>query len=295
MNTQIAEYSATAAALADLTDIYKGVVYDVATTKGMAEAKEGRKELRTLRVDLEKMRVSIKAPALERCRLIDAEAKEITAQLVALEDPIDAQIKAEENREKEAAMAKAVAERQAIEAAEAAAKALRDEEERKIREAEQAKIAAERAEIARIQAEQAEQQRKLDEQAKAACEAIEAAERASRLKIEEEQRAARQAQEAIEAEARKAREVEEAKLKAERDRLEQERMAAELAARKLREEQEAAERAERERLAAIAREAQRQENMKLDGKEMLSTFVKQYGEIAEFAVIVKAISKFLKV
>lgn len=285
MNTQIAEYSKTAAALADLTEIYKGVVYQVTTTEGMKDAKAGRAELRTYRTDLEKMRVSIKAPALERCRLIDAEAKEITAKLSALEDPIDAQIKAEENKEKEAAIAKAIAERQAIEAAEAKAKFERDEAERIEREAEQAKMAAQRAEIA-------EAQRKMDEQAKASRDAIEAAERASRLKIEEEQRQARAEREAAELVAKQAREAEEAKLKAERDRIEQERMAAEQAARKLREEQELAARIEREKKEDIQREAQRLENAKLDARGTLETFVKNYGELAEFSDVCKAINKY---
>lgn len=276
MNTQIVEYSKTAAAIAELTDIYKGAVYDVTTTKGMKDAKDGRAELRTLRVDLEAMRVSIKAPALERCRLIDAEAKDITAKIKALEDPIDAQIKFEENKEKEAAMAKAIAERQALEAAEAKAKFERDEAERIARKAEQAKMAAERAELAKMRAEQEARER-------ASRYAIEAAERAARLKIEEEKRAARLAQEA-----------EAAKMKAERD-------AIEAAAKKLRDEQEAKDRAEAAKIqaekdakSAIERESQRKENLRLDGKEMLKAFVDQYGTIEEFSDVVKAISKFLK-
>ena len=158
MKTQIVEYSVTAAALADLSDIYHGVVYDVTTLKGMQDAKEGRAELRTYRTDLEKMRVAIKSPALERCRLIDAEAKDITAKLLALESPIDAQIKLEENKEKEAAMAKAIAERHAAEAVIAKEMAERIAAERAEREAEHAKIAADRAEIARQQTELAERE-----------------------------------------------------------------------------------------------------------------------------------------
>lgn len=107
MTTAIAEYSATDAALADLRTKYGTAVFDVTTTKGMTEAKQARAELRDYRVSLEKCRVDIKAPALERCRQIDSEAKRITAELSALEDPIDDQIKAEEqrkSREKEEAV-----------------------------------------------------------------------------------------------------------------------------------------------------------------------------------------------
>lgn len=252
MNTHIQEYSKTAAALADLHEIYAGVVYDVTTTKGMTEAKEGRKELRTLRTDLEKMRVAIKAPALERCRLIDAEAKDITAKLLALEEPIDAQIKAEENKEKEAAMAKAAAERKA-----------QEEAERIKREAEETKLAAERAEIDRVRAEQAEQQRKIDEQMRVSREAIEAAERESRRKIEEQEAAAKAERDAAQAKIRAEQEVVEA------------------AAKKLREEQEAAE-----------RERQRAENAKLDAREMLEAFVTQYGHIGEFSGVCKSINEY---
>lgn len=94
----IAEYRPTEAALADLRQRYATAVFDVRKSSGMAEAKAARAELRKLRVALEAERVSIKAPALERCRQIDGEAKRINAELVSLEDPIDDQIKAEESR-----------------------------------------------------------------------------------------------------------------------------------------------------------------------------------------------------
>ncbi len=96
--TAIAEYTPIAAALALLSDKYKGAVFEVATKQGLALAKSARAELRGYRTNLEAVRKNIKGPALERCRLIDAEAKEITASLSALEDPIAAQIKIEEDR-----------------------------------------------------------------------------------------------------------------------------------------------------------------------------------------------------
>ena len=96
--TQIAEYNATAAALADLSARYKDVVFDVAVKECMAAAIKGRAEIRRYRIDLEKMRKDLKAPALERSRLIDTEAKRISEELSALEDPIDNLIKLEETR-----------------------------------------------------------------------------------------------------------------------------------------------------------------------------------------------------
>ena len=67
----IQEYSQTDAALAVLGGKYAGVTYAVETTAGMRDAVAARAEVRGYRVALEKRRVEIKAPALERCRLID--------------------------------------------------------------------------------------------------------------------------------------------------------------------------------------------------------------------------------
>lgn len=96
--TQVAEYSTTAAALGELRQKYESVIFQVATPAGMKEAISARAELRDLRIGLEKMRKKIKSPALLRCQLIDTEAKQITAQLTALEDPIDSQIQVEQAR-----------------------------------------------------------------------------------------------------------------------------------------------------------------------------------------------------
>lgn len=94
----IAEYHATELALADLRQRYAATVFDVTSGKGMEAAKKARAELRGYRVALEAKRVEIKAPALQRGRDIDTEAKRITTELTSIEDPIDQQIKAEENR-----------------------------------------------------------------------------------------------------------------------------------------------------------------------------------------------------
>lgn len=113
--TAIVEYTETAAGLADLRQRHAGVVYNVTVPKEMKAAKEARAELRTLRTDLEKKRVEIKAPALERCRLIDAEAKRLTEEIRALEEPIDVQIKAEEARKQAEELARLEAERLRVE------------------------------------------------------------------------------------------------------------------------------------------------------------------------------------
>lgn len=119
IDTKIAEYSPTAAALADLRQRMATVVYDVTTAKGLDVAKKDRAELRGLRTALEAKRVELKAPALEHTRLIDAEAKRLTAEIVALEAPIDAQVKAEEARREAEKQAKLEAERKRITAIQA--------------------------------------------------------------------------------------------------------------------------------------------------------------------------------
>lgn len=113
MSYQIQEYSETAAALSMLREKY-ATIFDVSTTKGMDTARKARAEVRGYRVALEKLRTDLKVPALERSRLIDAEAKRITAELLAIEEPIDAVIKAEEQRKEEAKAAKAKVEAERI-------------------------------------------------------------------------------------------------------------------------------------------------------------------------------------
>lgn len=94
----VTSMNALTAGLADLSKRFKGVVYDVTTTKGMAEAKAARKEIAGPRIEVEKIRKAAKAPILELGRKLDAEAARITKELESLEDPIDQQITAEENR-----------------------------------------------------------------------------------------------------------------------------------------------------------------------------------------------------
>lgn len=95
---QVAEYKPVAAALINLSKQYGGIIYEVASAKGMKEAKDARKAVRGYRTSLESKRKEIKAPALQRCRDIDDEAKLITAELRKIENPINDQIKAEEQR-----------------------------------------------------------------------------------------------------------------------------------------------------------------------------------------------------
>lgn len=285
MATEIVEYSKTEAALSDLAHRYKDVIFDVKSKDGMMSAIKGRAEIRTYRVNLEKLRIEIKAPALKKCQLIDSEAKRITVELVALEDPIDAQIKKEEMRKEDERTAVARAEAERIAA-----------EERAKKEAEEKRMAEERAEIARRQAEldraeqerikaeaEAEAKRKMQEAQRAAREAIEKQEREARLIREEADRKAREEREAEERKARELRDAEDARLKAERDRLDQEQRAIDEEKRKNAEANYAREREIEKKKLAI-----------LDARAILKLFVKHYGKVPEFESVVKCIHAYFK-
>ncbi len=96
--TPLVKYSATEAGLAALKAELAGKTYDLKTTKGDQAARADRLRCVTLRTTLEKRRKDFKAPALAYGKLIDTEAARITAEIEALEAPIDAQIKADEQR-----------------------------------------------------------------------------------------------------------------------------------------------------------------------------------------------------
>lgn len=309
--TPIAEFSATAAALAELADRYKGVIYDVRTKEGMETARKGRAELRGLRTSLEEARKAAKADIVRRGKLIDSEARRITEALSALEQPIAAQIKAEEDRVAAEREARIRAERERVEAearakleAEQAAERARIEAERAEMERMRAELARQREEIQRERAErearEAEVRRKIEEE-----------ERAARLRIEEQERAARLAREEEERKVRAAREAEEQRLRAERQRIEEERMAAEASARAARAEQERLEREERlrqeeakraeeakARALLEAEEARQREIARRaaeidDGYAVLAMFVARFGHRDEFAPMVYQINVFL--
>lgn len=94
----LVEFKNVDAGIAALREKHAGVVFDVATKTGMEAAKAARAEVRAPRLRVEQIRKEAKAPLLALGREIDAEARRITEALTAIEDPIDAQIKAEEER-----------------------------------------------------------------------------------------------------------------------------------------------------------------------------------------------------
>jgi hypothetical protein len=114
VSTGVAEYNPIAAGLAALRSTYGSLTFDLTTTAGDKAARAARLELVTLRTTLEKRRKELKAPVLERAKLIDDEAKRITGEILALENPIDDQIKADEKRRAEEKAAREKAERERI-------------------------------------------------------------------------------------------------------------------------------------------------------------------------------------
>lgn len=105
-NKTIAEYNVTEAALAELEKEFKKDKIDVSTPAGLQAAKQNRMSLVRLRTTLEARRKELKDPVLEQGKLIDAEAKRITSRILAMEEPYDAAIKAEERRKEQEREAK---------------------------------------------------------------------------------------------------------------------------------------------------------------------------------------------
>lgn len=291
MTTVIQEYSATEAALASLSQKYKAVIFDVKTAGGMETARKGRAELRTYRVSLEKMRVSLKADVLERGRAIDGEAKRITNEIESLEVPIDEQIKKEEQRLEDIRTAKAREEAARVAEVERVAK---EAEERRIAE-ELAKIERQKEELRKAEAkrlaDEAESRRKIEDE-----------QRAARLKMEEEERAARKAREAEEDRIRTERKVEQDKIDAERaeiakqrfeveEKQRKEREAEEDRQRKIRMEAEEVERKARAAEAAKQQEAQRKVDELAGASALLVSFVSRFGHIEKYAGVVAAIKE----
>jgi hypothetical protein len=97
-SSAIAEYRPTAAALAGMREALAGKEWDLTTVKGNEEARQTRLVLVRLRTSLEAERKRLKQPHLDAGKLIDDEAKRITAAIEEMENPLDKLIKDDENR-----------------------------------------------------------------------------------------------------------------------------------------------------------------------------------------------------
>jgi hypothetical protein len=111
-DTVLAQFKAVEPDLKALADKYRDVAYAVSTTKGMAEAKAARADLRDNgRLKLTKTEKAVKADVNDLKRVMADEVDRLVAIVQPVEEAIDTQIKAEEERK-----AREKAERERIEA-----------------------------------------------------------------------------------------------------------------------------------------------------------------------------------
>lgn len=98
-DTVLAQFKDTEAGLKAMAEKYRDVVYNVTESKGMAEAKAARADLRDNgRRMLTKTEASVKADVNELKKVMGDEVERLVAIVKPVEDAIDAQIKAEETR-----------------------------------------------------------------------------------------------------------------------------------------------------------------------------------------------------
>lgn len=256
--TEVAEYTETARGLAELRQQLEGMEFDCTTTEGDKLARESRRALVSLRTTLEAKRKELKAPLLERTRLIDAEAKRITGEIVELELPIDQQIKAEEARREAIRAERARVEQARIDGHKARIQSIRD----RALEFVAAPVGVIEQAIAEA-GEVADDFEEFQDEAEAAHGAM--LEKLTELLEHAKERERHQAElRAQREEQERRRQEEEARLAAEREKLERERREQEariaekvrIAEEERREAEEAARR-ERERIAAEQAERER--------------------------------------
>jgi hypothetical protein len=276
----ISEFRKQDEIISEIRERYTGLTV---AKDGFKTVKAARIELKQLRCGVENLRKELKADVLERGKMIDSEAKRLTAMLSPIEDALEAEEKAEETRKAEEL-------RRKIEEAE---RALQE----RVTAVSATGVVPDMALLKRLTPsdfsqyladciELAEAKRKADEEAEVARKQQEEAERIERDRLEairlEEVRRQQEELAIREAELAEERRIaaeelaaEQARIAAEREELRQQQEAharvvreqqaeADRLARIEREKQEAAELAERERLAAIEEErleAERQEKI----------------------------------
>ena len=92
------EIDKVAGGIATLTEKYGGVVFAVDTPKGLAEAKAARAAIREPRFEVERVRKATASDLKKIASAVNERAASITEAIRAIEDPIDTQVKAEEDR-----------------------------------------------------------------------------------------------------------------------------------------------------------------------------------------------------
>ncbi len=240
---RVVDYGVADTAIAELREKFTGLV--ATTPKGYEEVRTAIATVREIRVGVEKTRVALKEDALKWGKMVDAEAKRLTADLLAIEEPLKTAKQAVDDEKERVRMERENAERLRLEAE---AKAKRDAEEAELAKA---------REIIAEQRRQLEADRLAEEaRAKAEAERVAVEQRAERERLAAERLALEEKEAALAVAKQKA------------DREEFERQA------KAKVEQEARERVDREKVEAEAKaraeadraaaEAKRQEELRPD-------------------------------
>lgn len=98
-DTVLAQFAETEAGLTEMANKYRNVAYNVSESKGMADAKAARADLRDNgRRMLTRTEAAVKADVNELKKVMGDEVERLIAIVKPVEDAIDAQIKAEEKR-----------------------------------------------------------------------------------------------------------------------------------------------------------------------------------------------------
>jgi colicin import membrane protein len=116
VNNNLVEFDTVEAGLQALEKKYAGVIFaDIQTPKGLKSAKEARAEVRKPRYAVQNAVDNAKGPLNTLKAAIAARGGSMIARITAVEDPIDAQVKAEEKRlaDEKARLEREAAERKA--------------------------------------------------------------------------------------------------------------------------------------------------------------------------------------
>jgi colicin import membrane protein len=114
VSTALAEFDTISKGFAELRQKHGNVVFDIKTAKGLTAAKAARTEIREPRFKVEHVRIEAKRKILSLGKKLDADAERLTAMIREIEDPIDAQITAEEDRKEQERLAKIEAENRRV-------------------------------------------------------------------------------------------------------------------------------------------------------------------------------------
>lgn len=98
MSTQVAEFKPFEANLAEYKSRYEGVVYDMTDKKQEKQARSDRHAIGKVVAELDRTHAAVKAPLLEKVRLLDGERKRIKDDLQAVQGGIKRQIEEHEAR-----------------------------------------------------------------------------------------------------------------------------------------------------------------------------------------------------